>query len=195
MPVNKSLLWRTTKGRELLSKLHFKSVVTLSGLAVRTRSEKRTDDLGYSENYFDVIYSRRSPTNYPLFYRLLKPGGHVLYIGIGEKDTQELKETFGRGQNFGKWDTSALEKEREDIEKAGFKIIYEADFYYNEYYLSYNDLDVFLQGVPIFEDYDSQKDREYLEEYTKKFQTKKGIDLPRHRIVVVATKRSIGSRS
>lgn len=150
--------------------------------------EKRTDDLDYSENYFDIIYSRRSPTNYPLFNKMLKPEGHVLYIGIGEKDTQELKETFGRGQNFGKWDISALKKEVEDIKKAGFQIIYEANFYYNEYYLSRNDLDVFLQGVPIFEDYDSQKDKKYLEEYAKKFQTEKGIDLPRHRIVVIAIK-------
>lgn len=150
--------------------------------------EKRTDDLDYSKNYFDVIYSRRSPTNYPLFYKMLKPGGYFLFIDIGEKDTQELKEVFGRGQDFGKWDTSALKEEREDIKKAGFEIVYAQDFYYNEYYLSFEDLDIFLQGVPIFEDFDSEKDKNHLQEYVNKFQTEKGISLPRHRVVLVAKK-------
>lgn len=150
--------------------------------------EKRTDDLGYPSNYFDVIYSRRSPTIYPLFYKMLKPRGYVLYIGIGEKDTKDLKQIFGRGQNYEKWNESALKKEIEDIEKAGFKIIYSGDFYYNEYYLSFEDLDIFLQGVPIFEDYDSEKDKKYLEKYVKEFQTSRGINLPRHRIALVARK-------
>lgn len=150
--------------------------------------EKNTRDLRYPENYFDIIYVRRSPTNYPLFYKMLKSLGFVLYIGIGEKDTQELKETFGRGQNFGKWNTSTLKKETKDIKKAGFEIVYAEDFHYFEYYPSYEDLDIFLQGVPIFEDYDSQKDRKFLEEYVRRFQKEKGIELPRHRIVLIAKK-------
>lgn len=150
--------------------------------------EASTYDLNYPDNYFDVIYSRRSPTDYPLFHKMLKPGGYVLYIGIGEQDTKELKEIFGRGQNFGKWNTSELQKEKSDLEKAGFKMIYAQDFFYNEYYLSDKDLDIFLQGVPIFEDYDSEKDKKSLSEYIAKFKTEKGINLPRHRIVLVAQK-------
>lgn len=50
MPTNKSLFWRTTKGRELLNRLKFERVVTtLSGLKVRTRSEKRIADFLYKE--------------------------------------------------------------------------------------------------------------------------------------------------
>lgn len=151
--------------------------------------EKRTNDLDYPKNYFDVIYARRATTNYPLFYKMIKPGGHVLTIEIGEKDTQELEEVFGRGQNFGGFNNPRSEKEKEEIEKAGFKVIYCKDFYYNEYYLSYNDLDTFLQGVPIFEDYDSLKDKKYLEKYVGRFKTEKGINLSRHRYVIVAVKR------
>ncbi|MGA2967845.1 MAG: class I SAM-dependent methyltransferase [Candidatus Levyibacteriota bacterium] len=150
--------------------------------------ERPTNELDYPENYFDVIYSRRSPTNYPLFYKMLKPGGYVLYIGIGETDAEGIKKIFGRGQNYGQWNNPALKREAEKIEQGGFKIVYAQDFYYNEYYLSYSDLDIFLQGVPIFEDYDSLKDKKHLEEYAKKFQKEKGIDLPRHRIVLVAKK-------
>ncbi|HAT46669.1 MAG TPA: hypothetical protein DCS90_16345, partial [Ktedonobacter sp.] len=62
------------------------------------------------------------------------------------------------------------------------------DFLFDEYYASYDDLNRFLQGVPIFEDFDSEKDRRHLEAYAAKFQTDKGIHLPRHRFVAVAMK-------
>jgi SAM-dependent methyltransferase len=144
--------------------------------------------MDFPKDFFDVIYDRRGPDDYPLFYGHLKPSGFFLQVDIGEKDTKDLKLVFGRGQNFGKWDMSILRRDIEKIEKAGFEIVYAEDFYYNEYYLSYEDLDIFLQGVPIFEDYDSEKDRKYLEKYVKKFQMEKGIDLPRHRVVLVAKK-------
>ncbi len=150
--------------------------------------ERNTRELNYSRNYFNIIYVRRSPVDYPLFYKILKTEGHVLYIGIGEKDTMEIERVFGRGQNFGGFDEPRLEKEKNNIKNAGFEIIYAKNFYYNEYYLSFEDLDIFLQGVPIFEDYDSVKDRQNLEEYVKKHQEPQGIDLPRHRYVIVAAK-------
>ncbi len=109
-------------------------------------------------------------------------------MGIGEKDAKEVKEIFKRGQNYGKWNSSKLEKEKTVMKKAGFTPCYGKDFYYHEYYLTVKDLDIFLQGVPIFEDYDSQTDKKHLEEYVKKYQQEKGIDLPRHRYVVVAKK-------
>lgn len=150
--------------------------------------EKNTHELKYPNNYFDIIYARRAVAIYSLFYKMLKPGGYFLSIDIGEKDTKDIKVVFGRGQNYGKWNDPVLEKEVREIKDAGFEIIYAKDFYYHEYYLSSQDLDIFLQGVPIFEDYDSEKDKKYLEEYVKKFQTEKGIDLSRHRVVLVAKK-------
>lgn len=45
--MNKSLFWRTTKGAELLNRLRFKRVTTLSGVVVRNKSEKRIADLLY----------------------------------------------------------------------------------------------------------------------------------------------------
>lgn len=151
--------------------------------------EKDTRSLIYPDNYFDVIYARRAVTIYPLFYNMLKPGGYFLSIDIGEKDTKDIKVVFRRGQNYGKWNDSVLEKEVKEIKDAGFEMVYAQDFYYNEYYLSLEDLDIFLQGVPIFEDYDSVKDKKYLEEYVRKNQSKKGINLPRHRVVMVAVKK------
>lgn len=137
---------------------------------------------------FDAIYNRRGPTNYPSFYSLLKTGGYYLEIGIGENDCRKIKEIFGRGQGFKKWGRSTLQRDIKELKKIGFKIVMSEDYFYNEYYPSYKELDVFLQGVPIFEDFDSSKDKKFLQQYQSKFQSKKGIKLPRHRIVILAKK-------
>lgn len=142
----------------------------------------------YEKSSFDVIYSRRGPTPFPEFYRLLKSGGYFVWIDIGEKDCQEIKEIFGRGQGYKEWDASRLEKDKQELKRAGFEVIFAQDYFYDEYYASYDDLDLFLQGVPIFEDFDSEKDKKFLEEYGVKFKTEKGIKFPRHRGVLVAKK-------
>ncbi|MCX6816950.1 MAG: class I SAM-dependent methyltransferase [Candidatus Beckwithbacteria bacterium] len=144
--------------------------------------------ISFPANSFDIIYNRRGPEDFPLFYKILKSGGYYLAIDIGEKDTQAIKEVFNRGQNFGKWHKSFLEAKKTQLSKVGFKIIYCGNFLYNEYYLSRTDLDLFLQGVPIFEDYDSHKDKKLLDEYVRKFNLEQGINLPRHRIVILAQK-------
>lgn len=145
-------------------------------------------NISYPNELFDIIYSRRGPTDYSEFYRLLKPNGYYLEINIGEKDAQEIKEVFQRGQNFGKWNESRLEKNKKKLIDMGFKINLAQNYFYNEYYPSYVNLDLFLQGVPIFEDFDSENDRRLLREYVAKFQTEKGIKFSRHRIVIVARK-------
>ncbi|MFH1462572.1 MAG: class I SAM-dependent methyltransferase [bacterium] len=142
----------------------------------------------FKDSFFDIVYCRRGPTYYKEYHRILKINGVYLEIGIGETDTIELKKTFDRGQNFGKWNTSILQKDTQELKNLGFDIIYEKDFHYFEYYRSYKDLDIFLQGVPIFEDFGSEDDRSKLEQYVNKFFTVKGIKLSRHRIVLVGRK-------
>lgn len=145
----------------------------------------------FGNESFDVVFCRRGPSYFDEYYRLLKKGGYYIEIGIGEKDTQELKEVFGRGQGFREWDNNKtrLQKDIEEMRRSGFTIVFAQDYFYNEYYKSFDDLDIFLQGVPIFEDYGQKNDKELLKKYAKKFQIAKGIRLPRHRIVFVAQKK------
>lgn len=142
----------------------------------------------FSDKSFDLIFSRRGPTPFSEFQRLLKPGGYFIGINIGEKDCQSIKEIFGRGQGYKEWGTSRLEKDKQELKDSGFEIMFAQDYFYDEYYASYEDLDLFLQGVPIFEDFDSEKDMKFLEKYVAKFRTEKGIKFPRHRVVIVARK-------
>ena len=142
----------------------------------------------FYDKSFDLIFSRRGPTPFSEFQRLLKSGGHFIGINIGEKDCQAIKEIFGRGQGYKKWDNSRLEKDKQELINSGFEVVFAQDYFYDEYYVFYEDLDLFLQGVPIFEDFDSEKDKKFLEEYVRKFKTEKRIRFPRHRVVIVAKK-------
>jgi ubiquinone/menaquinone biosynthesis C-methylase UbiE len=142
----------------------------------------------FEDSFFDVAYCRRGPSYYEEYFRVLKTKGYYLEIGIGEEDTIELKKIFGRGQGYGKWGKSTLDKNLKELKELGFKIVFADNYYYFEYYPSYEELDLFLQSVPIFEDFDSEKDKAVLQKYVKKFTSDKGIQLSRHRLVMVVQK-------
>jgi len=142
----------------------------------------------FKDESFDIIYCRRGPSFFKEYYRLLKKGGYYLEIGIGGKDAMELKKVFGRGQGYEKMNTPRLLKDKNELKKAGYKIVFAKDYFCSEYYISRRSLDDFLQGVPIFEDYDSKKDRRFLETYIRANTTDKGIKLERHRGVTVSRK-------
>lgn len=142
----------------------------------------------FPDESFDIIYCRRGPSFYSEYYRLLKKGGYYLEIGIGEKDCVDLKKVFGRGQGYGTWDQSRLNKDRNEFISIGFEIIFTEAISYDEYYASQKELDTFLQGVPIFEDFNSDRDKTHLELYCKKFKTNKGVSLSRQRVVYVIQK-------
>lgn len=145
-------------------------------------------NITFPDQTFDIAFCRRGPGFYKEYFRVLKKDGFYIEIGIGEKDCIDIKKVFGRGQNYGGWDKSRLSYDRKEFNWIGFKIIYIEEFNYNEYYSSIEVLDNFLQGVPIFEDYDPEKDRPFLETYYAKFNADKGILLPRHRVVYVVQK-------
>lgn len=145
----------------------------------------------YKKDSFDLIYNRRGPTPLAEVFRLLKTEGHYVEIDIGEKDCMGLKIVFGRGQNYGEWNKRRINLVKKEAGKIGFKSVYLNEFIYDEFYLSYGDLDLFLQGVPIFEDFDSRQDKKLLNRYALKYQTGKGIRLDRHRVVSVFKKPMI----
>lgn len=142
----------------------------------------------FPDESFNIVFCRRGPSFYKEYYRLLKKGGYYLEIGIGEKDAVDLKKIFGKGQGYGTWNESRLDRDKNEFALLGFTIIFARDFSYNEYYDSISELDRFLQGVPIFEDFGSDQDRNYLEAYCKKFETQGGILLPRQRVIYVVQK-------
>ncbi len=146
----------------------------------------------FEDQSFDIIFNRRGPSFYTEYSRLLKHGGYYIEIGIGEQDAMELKETFGRGQNFGTWDTPRLTIDKLEFEKQGLKPIFLENYIYNEQYLSKAEFELFLRGVPIFEDFDTDKDKKYLDTYYKDHLEESRVKLGRHRVVYILIKPANG---
>lgn len=165
-----------------------KQILKIKNVSFMLQDANKT---GFKNGSFDVVFSRRGPTPLREMFRLLRSGGYFVIIEIGERDAMEIKKVFGRGQNYGDWNKSVQKTVKKEAEKIGFKTVFAKDYFYNEFYKSYEDLDLFLQGVPIFENFDTEKDSKYLKKYVKKFQIDKGIKLPRHRVVFVFQKNPI----
>jgi SAM-dependent methyltransferase len=150
--------------------------------------EANAEKLPFQDKYFDLIYSRRGPSPYTEISRVIKQAGYYLEICIGEKDAKELKEIFGRGQGFDEWDNPVSKTKPDNLNTYGFNTIFVEDYFYSEIYPDLENLDLFLQGVPIFKDFDSEKDKTSLLSYAKEMRVAIGIELKRHRVVIVARK-------
>ena len=135
-----------------------------------------------------MIYSRRGPSPCSEINRAIKHGGYYLEVCIGGKDAKELKEIFGRGQGFGEWNISTSKTKADNLATNGFEVVFVHDYFYSEIYPDVENLDLFLQSVPIFKDYDRRKDKNYLIPYAVRMKVAGGIELNRHRVVIVAKK-------
>lgn len=146
-------------------------------------------DTGLPDGHVDVLTSRRGPLIVREFERVLRPGGALLYMGIGEQDARELKETFGRGQGFGSWHGTPLaDGIARELADAGLIVTVNRAFRFEEFYHSARDLDVFLHQVPILDAYDSVADKEAFDRYVAAATAEQGVRLDRHWFVVQARK-------
>ncbi|MFE9094250.1 class I SAM-dependent methyltransferase [Streptomyces sp. NPDC007264] len=164
----------------------YRAEAGLSHVAFELRDAART---GLPDGYVDVVTSRRGPLFAREFARVLRPGGAVVYMGIGEQDARELKETFGRGQDFGSWNGRPLSEEvAQELSDAGLAVTGSQEFRFEEFYHSAGDLDTFLQQVPILDDYDPAADKEAFDRYAAAVTVEQGVRLSRHWFIVQAQK-------
>jgi len=148
--------------------------------------------LPFRDESFDLVYSRRGPAsdskrNLTEVRRVLRRGGTFMEITIGERDKQNVAETFGRGQMLGfKGQVSAVKNRW--LEKAGFKTSTARDYIGTEVFDSLDDLIVRLRTAPIIPKFDVERDRNYLETVRGNCTTERGIETPVHRVVLTGKK-------
>lgn len=144
----------------------------------------------YENESYDVAFNRRGPSFYGEFSRVLKPSGIYIEIGIGEQDARSLKEAFRRGQDFNEWTTRRIERDSVKFGASGLHIVRAEDYFYKEFYTSRTMFETFLEGVPIFEDFDRINDAKLLDDYCSEHMNNNGeVALDRHRVLYVLEKR------
>ncbi len=157
-----------------------------------TFKQGNADNLPFSDATFDIVVSRRGPVTSNVqclseAHRVLKKGGTLMELTIGEKDKANIARIFGRGQMLGVTERVSQSKKRM-LEKAGFQDIQIGDYLANEIFESMRDLIIRLEGAPIIPNFDVKRDREYLEQVEELRKTNRGIETEIHRVTIIATK-------
>jgi ubiquinone/menaquinone biosynthesis C-methylase UbiE len=147
------------------------------------------ENLNFPKETFDLVTCRRGPVtdsenSLREAHRVLKRGGTLMEITIGERDKENLTNVFGRGQMLGSERIIAL-KERL-LRGAGFRKLEVKEYIATEIFPTIRDLTIRLMNSPIIPDFNAEKDKEFLETIEEGYKSKKGIETPTHRVTIIA---------
>jgi ubiquinone/menaquinone biosynthesis C-methylase UbiE len=149
------------------------------------------ESLRFPKDAFDLVTCRRGPVtdrerSLRESHRVLKRGGTLMEITIGERDKENLIQVFGRGQMLGSERVIAL-KERM-LRQAGFKNLEIKEYVATEIFPTIRDLTIRLKNSPIIPSFDAGRDGQYLERVEKTCKSSKGIETLTHRVTIIAHK-------
>lgn len=151
----------------------------------------RAERLPFPAETFDLVTCRRGPVSdrpesLSEAYRVLKMGGTLMEITIGEHDKENIARIFGRGQMLGSEKVSIV-KERM-LREAGFNPIEIRDYKAVEIFPSMKDVIVRLKNSPIIPGFDLTTDAIHLEKVEGSCKTTRGIETQTHRVAIIARK-------
>ena len=142
-----------------------------------------------SDEYFDIVVARHTPTNAKQIYKTLKTNGILILRGVDKLDCWELKRIYGRGQSYN--DNIPISQiDYENILEAGFKKVELVPIHVREYYKSREDLISLLLKTPILDHFSQNNDinLNIIDKYIKNNTTEKGILLIRRYYGITAKK-------
>ncbi|MFW0837505.1 MAG: class I SAM-dependent methyltransferase [Candidatus Komeilibacteria bacterium] len=105
--------------------------------------------LEFQDNYFDIVSDRHCEFSAFEIARVLKPGGYFLTQQVSEGDKLNIKQAFGRGQDWGVKEGIAMKKYITKLKTAGFVNIKVYTYNVKEWYKSAEDLIFLLRHTPI----------------------------------------------
>lgn len=123
-------------------------------------------------------------------FRVLREGGILMEITIGEKDKNKILRIFGRGQMYGITERVAVSKGRM-LEDAGFRVVEINDYLGTEIFRTLDDLIIRLNSAPIIPNFDVKRDEKCIEQVELECKTSRGIETEVHRVALIATKPSL----
>ncbi|MBI4095287.1 MAG: class I SAM-dependent methyltransferase [DPANN group archaeon] len=152
-------------------------------------------NLPFEKEKFDIVISQRGPVTDNVgfareAFRVLKKGGQLIEITIGEQDKENIKRTFGRGQNYYGLinKVSSAKNKKQLLKKAGFRKIKTRYYNLTEYFAAKHDLILRLLRTPIIPNFNLKKDYKLINKVINKYSTTKGIKTNAHRLIIIAKK-------
>lgn len=158
---------------------------------------KRADarSLPFPDDKFDVVICQRGPATVNVQFaremsRVLKKGGTYVGMHIGERDKENIKRIFGRGQLYAALLKRASEAKRqiELLRRVGFRNIQAKEYNLTEYFAGLPDLISRLERFPMIPRFHRIKDKRFLKIIEEKLWDGKGIKTNIHRVMIRATK-------
>lgn len=148
------------------------------------------NDIPYQNKTFDIITSRHAPINFKEAYRVMKEGGLLITQQVGERDKQNIKDVFGKGQSYGKTHGKLISDYIKKAQDVGFNVLVKDHYHSIEYY-KFPDLIFLLKNTPIIPEFNIKKDISFLEIIKKKFKSNLGIKTNSCRYLLIMKKSKV----
>jgi hypothetical protein len=122
--------------------------------------------------------------------RVLKKGGKFIAITIGERDKENIKRVFRRGQLYRSLITGRTEAARHTslLKELGFRKIRAKELNPIEYFATLKDLISRMERVPMLPNFHRVRDRRFLDRVQRELTDEHGIRTNSHRVIISATK-------
>jgi SAM-dependent methyltransferase len=147
------------------------------------------ESLEFPANFFNVVSCRHSNFCAQGVAKVLVKDGVFLTQQISDNDKFNIKQAFGRGQQFGPDEGILKDKYLSELAEAGFTDIQSFEYDATEYYNSYEDLVFLLKHTPIIPNFgECDNDFVLLEKFIQGNQTEKGIMTNSKRFIIIAKK-------
>ena len=151
--------------------------------------EMDSDRVKFPDAFFNIISCRLSYFNSLEVARLLAKDGFFITQQAGQDDKLNIKNFFGRAHNSEIRDNRPKKLLVNQLEEAGFSQVKTLEYNATEYYKTKKDLLFILKNTPLLPDFGKDKeDFSKLNEFVKKFNTKKGIKTNLSRYMIIAKK-------
>ena len=139
----------------------------------------------------DTVVSRRGPATsrrcIPEVARVLRKGGLLLELHVGDRHCIEIREMFGRGQNWPiRWRPMADMPVK--LPEHGLKVLHLSEKETSHYFPTPDDLQKALETSTLVPDFDAGKDSHVLEAIAARYGTEHGIEATHHRVTIIAKK-------
>jgi hypothetical protein len=139
----------------------------------------------FRDSVFDIVYSRLFYLDPEESFRVLRPGGYAVDVGLGDAQWQEITEVFGKDRRI-TFDRRDLEP-KEALVQAGFG---QAELHSWRFTRTRSLKEIIMRigYAPILESFDETADRPFLSKLEDLYGDRDGIRMTEGEFLVIGRK-------